>query len=386
MPAPLTSESLDEFADLNDAMAIIAPKYLQIVGADGRLSQAEIDAVREDPDLLYTDAEVAAFEHVLTTLDGSSDGVRDVDDIQRFTQALLWRGVLAGDPKLAQQWIWVSGADPTGVASEHLWRDEAGASAWLRAALASTNDPNEQFELIVSFLDVYQQTTPDDSPLGMVHQLLDGFGVVDPTPGLRRVERHHLHGRGRPSTPASRSAPPPCPSSPAGRCGSSDILRSSTGVAAPMPRSSGCDAVRARCSPTTCTRFADNVAAEFGDDFARAVRRRIDDLLAKAETAGSYAQDRPPARGGSVGALARRRRDDASPASTPTTSWPATPTGGGRLRDPPPVRHPHQRRRQRALLPRNATSAAAVADDHPRWRSAPPTRSRPAYYTWVNAC
>ena len=76
-------------------------------------------------------------------------------------------------------------AEPTQRArvSEYVWRDEAGARAWLTAALASTDDPDEQFELIVSFLEIYEQTKPPDAGvLGFVHQLLDGFGVLDPSP------------------------------------------------------------------------------------------------------------------------------------------------------------------------------------------------------------
>jgi hypothetical protein len=90
--------------------------------------------------------------------------------------------VFADDPALAVDWLNRAAEDPGSVVYSGTWYETEAGQEWLNAALAAAGSPEQQAEILLEFVAVYQATQPEPvGPLTILHDLLDIVSWVDPT-------------------------------------------------------------------------------------------------------------------------------------------------------------------------------------------------------------
>jgi hypothetical protein len=184
-----TADDLDEFATTNAALAVVAAGYPRfetaadddgLAGADGYMSWEDAQAVINDDTGNFSREEKEAVAWLLEHGVGNLNAPWESWEIMTWT--LAERQVFADDPELAASWLDMVAADPGAFVINEMWYDEAAARSWLDAAMASTDDPARQTEIVLAFAGIYEATKPEDvGPLTFFHDVLDMASWVDPT-------------------------------------------------------------------------------------------------------------------------------------------------------------------------------------------------------------
>jgi hypothetical protein len=287
---PATAERFEEFVATNAALAVLAAAYLRFDTArqndpdeaDGYVSDEDLQTIIDDETGRFSEAEKEAARWLL---EHGSGWAREREDL--LTMALFTRQVFAEHPELAVSYLDLAVEDPTRFVMDATWFDQAGGKAWLASALASTDDPGRQAQILLTFASVYRATMPE--PIGLldvVHDLLDWVSFVDPTQLADAINAGIYVAEGDELNAGISAAGIllPLGGGKAIRLTSDAVLRLAARQGDDLAAELLEQAIKnGDLTPEMIEQTLKDVADQFGDDTADALRRRFEELQARAD-------------------------------------------------------------------------------------------------------
>ncbi len=296
-----TAENFEDFVKTNAALVLLAEnrdrwdtaKQGDPAELDGYISWDDLQVVLEDTTGMYSEAEKDAVRWLIE----HGGLLRPWESREQLTIELVNRQIFSDHPELAAVYLETVSVDPGAYLSDSAWFDEAGANAWLNAALSSTADPARQAELLLTFASVYQATKPEDvGLLDVVHELLDWVSFIDPfqVADAANAGIYLLEGDNANAAIAAGGMLLPIGGGKVIKLTRDGILNIAAHQSDELTSALLVKAIKqGDLTSEVADQMVRDVAAEFGDDTARAVREYLDDLAAQAARTNRLGREYP---------------------------------------------------------------------------------------------